>query len=813
MKNRFIKVLLIIILGLNFFKFSLSEEFIFEVTNIDITENGNIYKGKNRGKVITDDQTEIVSDNFIYLKKINRLEANGNVQLSDLKKNITIKADQIFYLKDKEKIYTVGKTIIISEKYNIEGFDMTLLKDKMILFSKKKAIISDNFSSIYKPSEFEFLINEEILKGKKIEAITNYQLDNSDKYFFEIGYFDLKKSKFLGKDVNIILDKSEFGNIENDPRINSVSGYGDEFNTYLEKGVFTTCKKTDKCPPWKMRSDKIHHDKIKKQISYKNAWLEIYDYPVAYFPKFFHPDPSVERQSGFLKPGLGSSKNLGNSIYTPYFYVISDNKDLTFKPRLFTNNKIVLQNEYRQKTKNSWTVADFSFTKGHDSSLNDKNDTRSHLFTKTIIDIELEKFLSSILKINFQKSSNDNYLKLFNLESPILSQDNTVLETSVELDLVHEDYDLTTSFESYETLEGTNSDRYQYVLPSYYFSKNFEFKNVEGSFNFNSYGNNTLHKTNISETTLLNNLNYTGSNFFFGNGVKNNFEISLKNINSVGKNSPQYNVKPKSDMISTYTYNTSLPLIQSTQKYLNTLEPKVSFRFTPHEMQNHKTLTRRIDINNIFNRDRLSMSNSFESGESMTVGLDFKKEKINIENEIEDVQDYIDLKLATVLRPEKENYIPTSSTLNEKNSNIFGQFNFKPSGNFSLKYDFSLTNNLDTFDYNSIATNFTFNNFYTQFDYLEETGLVGNSHIVENTTQYKIDDDNSLMFKTRQNRNLNLTEYYDLIYEYKNDCLTASVQYKKNYYSDADIKPVEELFFSLTIVPLTTFSPSKLALN
>ena len=84
-----------------------------------------------------------------------------------MKKNITIKADQIFYLKDKEKIYTVGKTIIISEKYNIEGFDMTLLKDKMILFSKKKAIISDNFSSIYKPSEFEFLINEEILKGKK----------------------------------------------------------------------------------------------------------------------------------------------------------------------------------------------------------------------------------------------------------------------------------------------------------------------------------------------------------------------------------------------------------------------------------------------------------------------------------------------------------------------------------------------------------------------------------------------------------------------------------------------------------------------
>ena len=45
----------------------------------------------------------------------------------------------------------------------------------------------------------------------------------------------------------------------------------------------------------KITSDEIHHDKIKKQINYKNAWLEIYDFPVVYFPKFFHPDPSVKR--------------------------------------------------------------------------------------------------------------------------------------------------------------------------------------------------------------------------------------------------------------------------------------------------------------------------------------------------------------------------------------------------------------------------------------------------------------------------------------------------------------------------------------
>ena len=66
----------------------------------------------------------------------------------------------------------------------------------------------------------------------------------------------------------------------------------------------------------------------KKTISYKNAWLKIYDTPVVYFPKFFHPDPTVKRQSGFLIPKFSSGNTLGNSLEIPYFNVMADNKDL-----------------------------------------------------------------------------------------------------------------------------------------------------------------------------------------------------------------------------------------------------------------------------------------------------------------------------------------------------------------------------------------------------------------------------------------------------------------------------------------------------
>ena len=82
---------------------------------------------------------------------------------------------------------------------------------------------------------------------------------------------------------------------------------------------------------------------------------------------------------------------------------------------------------------------------------------------------------------------------------------------------------------------------------------------------------------------------------------------------------------------------------------------------------------------------------------------------------------------------------------------------------------------------------------------------MGDSNIMENSFGYNVDNKNSLSFKTRRNRKINLTEYYDLVYEYKNDCLTAGIKYKKSYYEDRDLKPTENLLFTITLFPLTTY--------
>ena len=194
MRNKTIIIFLSLIFNLTYLNFSSADEFIFKVTDLEILENNTVYKGNNRGKIITDTQVELISDNFEYLKKINRLEANGNVQLTDIRSNIIINAEKMFYLKSEEIIYTLGKTLInVDGKYNIEGYDLIFLKDKNILSSKKYTIITDNELNKFELDQFQYSIDREILKGENIKYITNDKEDKSDNFFFQSGFFDLKK--------------------------------------------------------------------------------------------------------------------------------------------------------------------------------------------------------------------------------------------------------------------------------------------------------------------------------------------------------------------------------------------------------------------------------------------------------------------------------------------------------------------------------------------------------------------------------------------------------------------------------------------
>ena len=99
-------------------------------------------------------------------------------------------------------------------------------------------------------------------------------------------------------------------------------------------------------------------------------------------------------------------------------------------------------------------------------------------------------------------------------------------------------------------------------------------------------------------------------------------------------------------------------------------------------------------------------------------------------------------------------------------------------------FEFSINHDLNEIQYNSLGAKIKKNNFVTTFNFIEEEGPVGSANILENVTTFNFNDQNFITFKTRENKEIDLTEYYDLIYEYKNDCLTAGIKFNKTYYED-----------------------------
>ena len=300
-------------------------------------------------------------------------------------------------------------------------------------------------------------------------------------------------------------------------------------------------------------------------------------------------------------------------------------------------------------------------------------------------------------------------------------------------------------------------------------------------------------------TKVINDLSYKSYDFISNLGIKNNVNINLKNLNSLGKNDDEYKSSPQLELLGDIELQSHLPLIKKTEEYLNFFTPKLSLRFSPNDMKDYSDSERNINTDNIFANNRIGLDDTLESGRILFIGLDYRKEKLN------NINKYFEIKLASVFRNSEEKFIPKTTTLNKKNSNLFGSISNNFSENLNLEYKFAINDDYNTFEYNDLSASLSINNFFTKFNFIEEGGDMGSSNSLENIFEYKLDNNNFISFKTRRNRKINLTEYYDLVYEYKIDCLTAGIKYNKTYYEDRDLKPSENIFFTISLFPLTSY--------
>ena len=779
MKNKNKFFLYILFLLIFTFDASTSNDFELDAKLIEFDNDGKIITATGNVEIKVQNGIIIKSDKSILNKEDSILEAFGNIYLLDKKNKIEIFAENIKYEKKENTIIFRGDNeTIFDKKFNLKSRDIIYNKNKNLIYSNRKTSLKDKNNNNLFFDNFKFNIIDKVVDVENLQLIDV----SNNNYKINEAMINLNIGEFIGKNVKIFFYKDIFDNSENDPRLFGNSIIHNKNETLVTKGIFTSCKIKDneKCPPWLIKADQVKHNKKNKTIEYKNAWLNVYDFPLVYFPFFYHPDPTVKRQSGFLLPKLSNSSTLGNSIQLPYYRVISDNKDLTFSPKIFFDDNILLQSEYRQKNKNSVLITDQSINFNDDS-------TRSHFFGNFKNSTENYEY-----QLNIESTSNKNYLKKYEVTSPLIN-DNMNLNSFISFEKDFDNSYFSTSFEVFEDLTKDDSDSYEYIYPNYLFYKQIN-SNTPGSVEFNTSGYQKKYDTNRYDAVVVNDIKYNSLQNISKTGSINNFSFILKNLNTDGENSTNHGNSLKNKILTSFQIDTKHPMKKETDGYLNYLTPKASLKFSPTETKNIRNEENTVNYLGLFNVDRFNDNQMIEGGESLTLGFDYtSKSKQNNKG--------LGLSIGQVYRLSENTDLPIASSLGQTRSDFIGNLNYDYSEKLNINYSFAIDNNFQDTNYDFIETSLSLNKFITSFKFLNTNKALGDKSFISNTSKINFNNEHSLNFTTNKNLDENYTEYYDLIYEYKNDCFAASVEYKKSFYNDVDIVAGENIMFSIKIIP------------
>jgi len=216
-------------------------------------------------------------------------------------KEILIYADQITY-DQKNNIIAKGKAKILYENQ---------------IISSNLIIYSQTTGDITLPIEFTF------------------KDDRNNNYYGSSGSFESNFNFGNINDVKVLLDDGSriVGNqIKRDGNIDIIS-----------KGVYSPCNSRIKianflCPIWQIESEKMLHDYDTLFLYQKHSKLRFLNLPVFYSPYLLTPSPlRKDRKSGFLTPSVNLNffdTKISQSTSFPYYFNLSEDKELTFTPVL-----------------------------------------------------------------------------------------------------------------------------------------------------------------------------------------------------------------------------------------------------------------------------------------------------------------------------------------------------------------------------------------------------------------------------------------------------------------------------------------------
>ncbi len=787
MKNN----LFLILITFCFTKFLYAENLDISAKSISLDKKNEITIFQEE-VIIKDEKNNIIKTEYAeYNKKKEFFILKENFEVIDRLGNSYF-GERATY-DEKKKIFQSDGLVQIRTKegYDIQTSGVMINNIDNHVRSKNNTTIKDIEGNIIYLENFEYEKEKNIFKSiGSIKVIDKRE----NSYEFSQIYINEKSKEMIGTDAKAFFNQNDFkDNEKNKPRIfsNTVNISNDE--SQFIKSKFTMCdyRQNDKCPPWELSASKLRHNKTKKTIYYDNAVVRIYNIPIFYFPKLAHPDPTVSRRSGFLNPSYTDTKNLGSSIKLPYFWAIDQDKDLTINNRLFFSEHPLFVGEYRQAFKNSNLTINFGYTDGYKNTSNTKKKgDKSHLFAKLVKKFETGTNIDSNLEINFRHVSNKKYLKLYRIDSNLVNYSTETLENDIGYNYYNDEKNLlfTSKASTFRTLQDSYNDKYEHIIPDLSLKKSLFNDLGYGDFETNIKIHN--YDTNKYKKHLINNFDWTFKSKPIS-WFKGNFLANLKNVNYEHKNIKNYKPEKTTELFGAIGYLASLDLYKSANK--NTKElltPKMLIRYAPNHMKKDTSGDFNLSKKNIFSLDRLQANDNYESGANLTVGLDYQK-TINDKK--------YNFSLGQIINEKKTNKkMPSSSSLDKRFSDIVGSFNFK-SNSFNLDYNFMIDQNYEKLNFNEMSASYDANKIKFNLNYLEENNSSTENEYLKTSIEVMRGESGLFTFSNKRNLITDSSEFYDLSYEYINDCLRAGIVFRREFYNDSELESENSLMFKITL--------------
>ena len=572
----------------------------------------------------SNDKIEINADQFTYDKENTRIYATGNVEIID--KEFKLFANKVF-VNNESKVLSARENIKI---FNVDG--SILIADKIVADNTlENALIENNH--IYIPRIYKNEKQYLRLAAKKVE----------------------RRNKDWEK---------------------------------LQYGTFTACelcyneKKKKYDPPLiQLKAKKIIHDKKKLDVKYYDAFLDVNGKSVFYLPYFSHPSPLVKRKKGFLPPSIFQTHYFGIGADLPYYYPFSDFSDVTVTSKFSQKKNPAFLIQHRKNFKNGEIRNELSGTiENQETNQIKENRKRGHINSEGIFFLNPKNYASYKL----QRTTDRNYKHTYKYKY------DHILESNIKL----------------ESLRGYNS----YSLESYLFQDTRrEFNRRQTPrilprllLNWRSQPlNNTLnYDTNIEFINFYRTKGTETKKFF----INQNFTFpTILNDGTLLKlgahlNAGLYNIRKysnpvngkfehneyKNNFFPQISLEVSKPYFKNSQNLISTFTPKVLFVKSTKNAFN-RSIPDENNINNfdldfidLFNVNRMHGTDRLEQSSRIDYGVSYASTKKDSFNDLTTIQ------IGQSHQFNRNKYLNKNTGINEKFSDIVGNFTLKPTKSINL---------------------------------------------------------------------------------------------------------------------------------